>query len=301
MISRRITIIDSGSLLHAVKFSLGKTRLSNKDKPTFVIYGFLMRLRTLLEHTHHDICVFAFDSKTSVRQAQFSSYKSKRKSNKTDEQIELDKLAYPQFREIEKYVIPTIGWRNVFKAEGFEADDIIAKICKRYKQDYITIITNDKDLYQLLTPKVIILDPRRNEIVTDKDFIKKYGIEPKMWKRVKTYGGCTSDEVPGIPIPNDPKGKCIGEGYALKFVKGELPAHYKAYKAFVTPSNNKTISRNKSLVILPHRKCPEFRIVPDNKLTQQGLAKVVRKYAFESMTLAWNSYCKALKLKVKRN
>lgn len=295
--NRRITIIDAGSVMHAAKHSLGKSRLSHNEKNTFVIYGFLLKIRSIVDYTCADILVFAFDSDHSVRKSLYSGYKEKRQT-KTPEQKALDALSYPQFEEIENFVIPSIGWRNVFKAKGFEADDIIGRLCKKYRHDYITIVTTDKDMYQLLTPNISILNSKKHTIYTDKDFISDYGIEPKMWKRVKTYGGCTSDDVPGLPVPGSTKG--IGEKTAINYITGKLPSHHKAYKAFIVPENKKIISRNKSLVILPHRKCPEFTIMPERTLYQQGLSKVVREYGFNSITMIWNEFCKALKLKVKK-
>ena len=296
MINRNIYLIDTGSVMHAAKHAMAKSALSNNDQHTFIIYGFLLKMCAILRNSHQDIVAYAFDSKSSVRQQFFNEYKAKRQE-KTDEQKQLDELAYPQFEEIENFVLPTIGYRNIFKAKGFEADDIMSKLARKYKQDYITIVSNDKDMYQCITKTTVVMNPSNNNIVDEKLLMGMFSVSPKQWKRVKVYGGCTSDNVPGLPIPDS--NLHIGEKTAIKYVLGSLPAHYKSYKAFIEPENKKIISRNKSLVILPHRKTPDFNLMPDSTLSVNGLTEVCKKYNFKSIIEDLDTFKKIFKLKLK--
>ena len=187
---KRIMICDCGSLLHSVKFSMGKGKLSHNDKPTFVLYGFLLKLQFLMTKIRPDLLVFAVDSPNSKRKKIFAAYKEKRHKNKTEEQSELDTLAYPQFEEVKNYILPKLGYKNVFSEDGLEADDIIGSICKTYTDHEIVIVSNDGDLYQLLTDRVCMFDPSKNQYFSEDDFEKKYNMKPEMWKRVKVFGGC---------------------------------------------------------------------------------------------------------------
>lgn len=194
---RRIAIIDVSSILHTVKHSIGKkNKLSHKETFTFVIFGFLFRLRSIALNSLADTLVFALDSNSSIRRDKYyAQYKMKRATaEKTEEQKYLDEISYPQFDAVKKYVIPTLGFRNVFMAEGFEADDIIASICKKYDEREICIVSSDEDMYQLITNNISILHPRNYQWYTKSNFIHDYGIEPNMWKRVKVYGGCFDRE-----------------------------------------------------------------------------------------------------------
>lgn len=295
----RILIIDVNAVLHSVKFSLAKHRLSHKEKPTFVIYGFLLKLQFLLQKTNANVVVYATDSNTSKRKEICSTYKEKRNKDKTDEQIALDEIAYPQFEQVIKDVVPTIGYRNVFGAEGFEADDIIGKICKTYHNDEIVICTTDQDMYQLLTNNVCMFDSRKNTWYTNTDFFKEYGIKPKMWKRVKAIGGCSSDNVKGVEVlPVDPTKKIthVAEKGALNYIKGEMGKNTRAYKAITSKRGRNRINRNKSLVILPFRGTPEFRIMPDRP-TEQGMRRICEKYGFNSILEDMRSWRKILRLK----
>lgn len=292
---KRILLIDTHSLLHTIKFSFAKTRLSNEGQSTFLIYGFLMKLKYLLGNTNADVCVFATDEEGSYRKDIFPEYQENRRNKKEDKKIErLNELALPQFDIIKKEVLPTIGFSNIFGAYGFEADDIIAKICKDHIDKEIIIVTTDNDLYQLLSPNVCIFKHWDNIYYTAADFYSEYGIEPKMWKRVKSYGGCLSDGVPGLPIPGS--NRCIGQGYALKYVKGEMPKHYKAYQAFIAEENKPILRRNKILTILPLIGTPSFEIKPEKRL-RKGLIKVSKKYNFQSILTDFETWAKDIKLR----
>lgn len=151
----------------------------------------------IMRKTRADITVFATDSNTedSVRRKLYPTYKFKRSTReKTDEEIALDELAYPQFEEVENYVLPTMGYRNIFNFKGFEADDIIGKVCKTYPMAEIIIVTSDHDMYQLLTDRACIMKPKTMQYYTKKSFEKEYRIKPHMWKRVKAIGGCFDKE-----------------------------------------------------------------------------------------------------------
>lgn len=296
---KRILLCDLSSILHSVKYSLAKHRLSNNEKSTFVIYGFLLKLQFLIRKTKAEVIVYALDSQSSLRKNIYSRYKENRNKNKDEKQEELDRLALPQFAEVIEYVIPELGYRNRFKAEGLEADDVIASVCKKYKNDEIIICSTDQDLYQLLTPNVCILNAKTNNWYTISKFEVDYGIEPKMWKRVKAIGGCTSDNVGGIPIPQDDPNKKqmhVKEKTALNFIKGELGENTKAYKAIVSKEGKKIMNRNKRLVILPFRGTPEFNIMPDRP-RELGLVNICEKYGFKSIESTWEKWRKSLRLR----
>ncbi len=304
-LKRKILLFDTSSVLHAAKHSLGKSMLSKDDKYTFVIYGFMLKLHAIFTKEYYDIVIFALDSKSSVRKDFYSEYKENRsKAKKTAEQIKLDELARPQFKEVIDYLLPTLGYKNRFIAEGLEADDVIASICHKYRKDEIAIISTDKDLYQLITNNIYILDSRTHYTLNINDFRKKYNIEPKMWKRVKAYGGCVTDNVKGLPIPQSDeaikkgtKQRHIGEKNALNYIHNKIGTHTLAYKAFTQPSAKSIIIRNKRLTLLPHRGTPEFNVLPDNRMSKKGLKQIIDKYAFKSIKYDMQSYCKAFRLK----
>lgn len=71
--------------------------------------------------------------------------------------------------------IPSIG------VPGYEADDVIATVAKRLVEDDVQtfIVSSDKDLKQLLSEDVFVLDPMRDAIYTAENFKQDFGFEPK--------------------------------------------------------------------------------------------------------------------------
>lgn len=288
MARKRILLIDTSSILHIAKHSGGK-RLRAKDKNTYIIFGFLLKLQLLTQKTKPNVIVFATDSlpEDSVRRKLYPPYKLKRTTReKTPEEIALNEIAYPQFDEVEQEVLPSMGYKNIYQEKGLEADDIIGSICKTYKNCEIVIVTTDQDMYQLLSPTVCILKPGTMKYYTKASFEKEYGIEPKMWKRVKAIGGCTSDEVKGVPG--------VAEKTVLKYLKGNLPSHYKSYISIKSEKGRKITNRNKALVILPFRRTPEYDIKHDvvSKIRVQGMA---RKYGFKSIEMDIENWTRLLR------
>lgn len=294
----RILLVDFKAVGHAIKFSLGKGRLTKEEKPIFLIYGFLLKLNFLMRKTRADVVVFALDSKRSIRREIYAGYKSNRE-NKPKYTQELDKLAFPQFDELENNVFPKIGYRNIFEVNGLEADDIIGSICKTYKNHQIVICSSDHDMYQLLTPNICMFDIKKNTYYTKTTFENEFGIEPKMWKRIKAIGGCYSDTVKGVPIPQpDPtkKQQHVAEKGALNFIKGEMKSTTQAYQAIMSRAGKDVINRNKKLVILPFNGTPKFEIVPD-RLSVNGLIEVCEEYGFKAILSNIDNWKRILKLR----
>jgi len=236
-----------------------------------------MKLQQLMAQTRSDVTVFACDSnpEDSIRKKIYPAYKEKRNNKeRTQKEIDLDALAYPQFDAVVNDMLPEIGYNNIFKTNGLEADDIIGRICKTYTNCEIIIVTTDKDMYQLLTNMVCIMNPKTMQYYTKAKFKKQYGIIPKMWKRVKAIGGCSSDEVKGV--------EGVAETTALKYIKGTLPSHYKTFQRIRSKEGKRIINRNKALVILPFRRTPNYEIVED-RISKIRLHNIAKKYGFMSI------------------
>ncbi len=288
MARKRILLIDTSSVLHNVKHS-GAKRLKEKDKSTYIIFGFLLKLQLLMQKTKAHVSVFATDSHPddSIRKKIYPPYKLKRNSReKTEEEEAMDAIAWPQFDSIEQEVLPQMGYSNVFGTKGLEADDVIGSICKTYSNCEIVIVTSDHDMYQLISPTVCIIKPKDMQYYTKAKFVKEYGIEPKMWKRVKAISGCSTDEVAGVPG--------VGEKTVLKYLKGELPEHWKSYQSIESKEGKRITNRNKSLVILPFRRTPEYDVQPD-KISKIRLHEMAKKYGFRSIISDLENWVRILK------
>jgi DNA polymerase-1 len=203
----------------------------------------------------------------------FPDYKKARKREKTEEEQTLDHMAYAQFATIRKEILPELGFHNNFKEEGYEADDIIAKIVQERcgPDEEIVIVSTDEDLYQLLYDNVSIYSIRKKRSYTSVNLWKDYRVTPKDWVDVKAIGGCSSDGIPGV--------SGVAEKTACKYIQRLLPVSTKAHREI--RKNKELIERNRKLVELPLPGTPSFLIVEDS-LKIRPFIDVSTKYGFMS-------------------
>jgi 5'-3' exonuclease len=143
-------------------------------------------------------------SKT-FRTEEFPDYKA----NRGEAPVEL----IPQFDLVKEVVealdIPNIG------LEGYEADDCIGTLARRYGQDYsITILTGDRDILQLMDETVSVAIVRNGfgnyDVYQPDRLLEEKGITPSQMIDLKALMGDPSDNYPGV--------KGIGEKTALKLL-----------------------------------------------------------------------------------
>lgn len=103
----------------------------------------------------------------------------------------------------------------LFEEPGFEADDILGTLTRQATRLGLTVIliTGDKDLFQLLGPKVKVYRPTREgyEIIDDEAFAKGWRIRPDQVVDVMALMGDKIDAIPGVPG--------IGEKTAVELVR----------------------------------------------------------------------------------
>lgn len=81
-----------------------------------------------------------------------------------------------------------------------EADDIIAHVVKYKMRDRkVVIVSSDKDLYQLLSKRVIQWSPGQKKFITLKDVKKKFGVSVTNFCTARAFIGDKSDGIPGVP------------------------------------------------------------------------------------------------------
>jgi len=269
----RVLIFDCMAICHYVKHSL-RAMQSHSGTASGVLYGFMgtvLRVSTRFPAKYH---VFAWDSRNSVRKEMFSGYKAGRvKKDKTEAELIEDQEFFDQVDLLREEVLKELGFPNVFTADGFEADDIIAEVTRIPKFRHF-MVSRDHDLLQLLDRNVVMVDYMKLQVVTLADFKERYGIEPREWCRVKALAGCSTDCVPGV--------KGVGEKTALKYLLGELPPHTKAHQSIVSPEGRQIYRRNRRLVRLPHPAFPHEYTILRNQTNPDKFLKFFKKYDMDS-------------------
>jgi DNA polymerase I len=269
-------ILDCNFLCHRAKHATGG--LSSGNTPTGVIYGFLKTVTALQESFNTDKVVFCWDSRFSKRKELYPDYKNKRSKKYkewTDEEAEFEREFRKQMKDLRKYHLKKIGYRNIFCQKGLEGDDVMASVCKDLpSSSEAIIITSDKDLLQCIKYNVSMNSLSKDGTMALQDFKIKYGITPREWGMLKAIAGCSTDEVAGV--------KGVGEITAIKYLKGELGEHTKAYKNIISPEGVEIYKRNRKLVILPFKGTRHFRLKED-ELSKKGWKSVMKALGMESL------------------
>ena len=180
-------------------------------------------------------------------------------------------IAFSQFIQLRKRILPRIGFKNNHLQMGYEADDLIARYAMDNADNELVIASADADLFQLLG-YADMLNLSKNKLITQRSFIQEFGIRPIQWQEVKQIAGCNSDNVAGIPG--------VGEKTAIRFLRGELPEKHKTFQKI--KEGKEVIERNHALVVLPFRGTKTIQEQEDNfKITE--FIDVCRELGIESL------------------
>ena len=187
-----LTIIDTFGFLFRNFYALPPLR-SKKGIPTGMITGFMNFIASLGRDFPTDYVVFTLDSdkKETFRKELYKSYKANRPEPPEDLKMQIP---------IAINLIKDMNFKMI-EIPGFESDDIIASLAVTAAQKGIKVkvISHDKDMYQLIDDKkIVIFDPIKKKEVDEKGCIEKFGIHPKYFKDFQALVGDTSDNVPGV-------------------------------------------------------------------------------------------------------
>jgi len=265
MSSPNLLIIDANNSIHRSFFAMGD--LSYKGVLTGAVFGFFQEILRLQKKFDTDLVAFCFDCGDSYRVNMLPSYKSTRREKRkiyTPEEKKYHKELYRQLRLLRDEYLPEIGFRNIFYKEGFEADDLIATTVQQAHEQCFTstIVSTDKDLYQLLNEMVDIWNPPTKKLITFATFEEEWGLSPKKWARAKAIAGDVTDDVPGIDG--------VGLKTAAKYLRKELKKTTQAYQAI--KANKELITRNMGLVKLPYVNTPMFELREDEVTKKKWIA-----------------------------
>jgi len=196
-------LIDGSNYIYRAFYAIRE--LSNsKGFPTNAIYGFTNMLMKLCRDWEPDYIAVVFDSKgPTFRHEVYEEYKANRKAM-PDELIP----QIPKIKEVVRgFSMP------VFEQAGMEADDIIGTLVRKYSGvDFTTvIISGDKDLMQLVSENVLMMDTMKDKIYDIEGVKERFGVGPEKVVEILGLAGDSSDNVPGVPG--------VGEKTAQKLVR----------------------------------------------------------------------------------
>ncbi|MDX5595082.1 DNA polymerase I [Pseudovibrio sp. SPO723] len=85
--------------------------------------------------------------------------------------------------------------------QGYEADDLIATYARQAAATgaRVTIVSGDKDLMQLVTDRIGMVDTMKNKVIGSEEVFEKFGVGPDKVVEVQSLAGDSVDNVPGVP------------------------------------------------------------------------------------------------------
>ncbi|KAA0267227.1 MAG: DNA polymerase I [Acidobacteria bacterium] len=208
-------LIDGNSLAYRAFFALPESIATSDGRPTNAIYGFASMMVKILTDFRPRAVAVAWDAGMSGRDRIYEPYKAQRRSRP-----DLLKEQWPHLEPLSD----AFGFANV-RAEGWEADDVIATIVRQARADGIPVmvVTGDRDAYQLVGDGVRVMSTSRGVTETrvyDREgVIERYGVAPELVPDLIGLKGDTSDNIPGVPgIGEKTAAQLLGEFGSLEAV-----------------------------------------------------------------------------------
>ena len=188
---KTLYLIDGSSYIFRAFFGVRQQLATSKGFPTNALYGFINMLQKVIREEKPDYLVVAFDSPDKTfRHKIYPNYKANR-----DAPPEELSRQFPYFEPLVK----AYGLSSI-RRPGFEADDIIGTLAIKGKQKglEIVIVSGDKDMMQLISPHIYMLDTMKNKKFMDKEVVEKFGVQADKVVEVMGLMGDSSDHIPGV-------------------------------------------------------------------------------------------------------
>ena len=187
---KRLFLIDGYSNIFRAFYAI--RHLSNsKGEPTNAVFGFLQILRKLLRDEEPELIGVALDvSRKTVRSEKFPEYKANRAPMPEDLRPQI-----PWIRKVlEAYRIP------ILELPSYEADDVLGTLADKAEAAgyVVTLVSADKDLFQLVTDKVSMYHTSRDKLYTPALVEEDFGVTPSQVPDVLALMGDSSDNIPGV-------------------------------------------------------------------------------------------------------
>ena len=187
---RTLLLVDGSSYLYRAYHALPDLR-SPDGFPTGALHGIVAMMTRLREQypAEHAACVFDAKGKT-FRDDWYPAYKAQR--------APMPEPLAEQIGPIHE-VVRLLGW-PVLEVPGIEADDVIGTLCRigAAQGHAVVVSTGDKDLAQLVTPQVTLINTMSNERLDEAGVLAKFGVPPQRIVDYLTLMGDAVDNVPGV-------------------------------------------------------------------------------------------------------
>lgn len=199
-----LILVDGSSYLYRAYHAFPPLT-NSAGEPTGAMYGVLNMLRSLLLQYQPSHVAVVFDAKgKTFRDELFAEYKSHRPPMPDDLRAQIE----PLHNMVKAMGLPLLV------TPGVEADDVIGTLALEAEKagHAVLISTGDKDMAQLVTPNVTLINTMNNTILGPQEVCDKYGIPPELIIDFLALMGDSSDNIPGVPGVGEKTAQALLQG-----------------------------------------------------------------------------------------
>ncbi|WP_027782550.1 MULTISPECIES: DNA polymerase I [Burkholderia] len=187
---KTLLLVDGSSYLYRAYHAMPDLR-GPGGEPTGALYGIINMLRRMRKEVSAEYSACVFDAKgKTFRDDLYADYKANRPSMPPDLALQVEPI---------HGAVRALGW-PLLMVEGVEADDVIGTLAREAERHGMNVIvsTGDKDLAQLVTDRVTLVNTMTNETLDRGGVIAKFGVPPERIIDYLALIGDTVDNVPGV-------------------------------------------------------------------------------------------------------
>ena len=199
-----LILVDGSSYLYRAYHAFPPLT-NSAGEPTGAMYGVLNMLRSLLLQYQPSHAVVVFDAKgKTFRDELFEDYKSHRPPMPDDLRAQIE----PLHDMVRAMGLPLMA------VSGVEADDVIGTLAREAEGfgRPVLISTGDKDMAQLVTPGITLINTMTNTILGPEEVVTKYGVPPELIIDFLALMGDSSDNIPGVPGVGEKTAQALLQG-----------------------------------------------------------------------------------------
>ncbi|QDT32133.1 DNA polymerase I [Thalassoglobus polymorphus] len=199
-------IVDTFSLIFQVFHAIRQPMTGTRGQPTNAVFGFTGDIQHLLKEKSPTHIICAMESQTpQERVAIYEDYKANRDAMPDELQPQIPLI----LDVVDAFGIPIVSY------PGWEADDVIATVATRAAAEGfdVRVVTSDKDIRQLLAPKIKIYSIRKKQLYDEENLWDDWGVRPDQVVDFQSLVGDSVDNVPGVPLVGPKKAQALLEKF----------------------------------------------------------------------------------------
>ncbi|MGL5603150.1 MAG: DNA polymerase I [Silvania sp.] len=199
-----LILVDGSSYLYRAYHAFPPLT-NSAGEPTGAMYGVLNMLRSLILQYQPSHAAVVFDAKgKTFRDELFEHYKSHRPPMPDDLRAQIE----PLHKMVKAMGLPLMA------VSGVEADDVIGTLAREAEKlgRPVLISTGDKDMAQLVTSGITLINTMTNTILGPEEVVNKYGVPPELIIDFLALMGDSSDNIPGVPGVGEKTAQALLQG-----------------------------------------------------------------------------------------